>query len=346
MQGAQVERSSAEISPTVSVGMPVYNGLPYVREALTALLAQDYPNFELLISDNCSTDATAAVALEMTAGRDGVRYWKNPRNIGALNNFLLVLERARGKYFMWAAHDDRWSPQFISALVAQLEANPHAVLATPGAVVMNEDGSLHRPLPDPPAPGGEGLANLRTLYAHHATSWFYGIYRTDWLQRHHHELLDYPVWGGDVIWLADLCQRFGIVGSEQAQIYKRLRKSRLAPKNTRAQVCLWAYMFWFLCGSALRNGRNGREQWAGLRMAIAYTYRMYIRRPNVLRTAWRIVRMLGIAAVTVIPATLWNVGKSLVRNLKGEAPPAEQNVDLHEVIAHLESQERQQRKAA
>jgi glycosyltransferase involved in cell wall biosynthesis len=346
MEVPPAENKQPQNRPTVTIGMPVYNGLPYVREALAAIAAQDYPNLEILISDNCSADGTPDVCREMLAGRSGVRYWRNPRNIGPLPNFLLVLERARGKYFMWAAHDDRWSPQFVSSLVARLEAEPDAVLATPAAVLNNQDGSLHRPRADRPALAATNLENLRILYDDHATSWFYGVYRTDWLRRHHNELTDYPVWGGDVIWLADLCMRFKFVGSEQAIIYKRLRKSRLAPNNARAQIAFWAYMFWFLGRSAFATGRSSREQWTALRMACGYVYRMYIRRPNPVRTAWRIVRMLGIAAVTALPAGLWQLGTTLTRRMQGAPPPTDQKVDLHEIIAEIESLERQSLKAA
>jgi glycosyltransferase involved in cell wall biosynthesis len=346
MERLSIESDSAAAPPTVTIGMPIYNGLPYVREALASIIAQDYPNIEILISDNCSTDSTSDVCREMLVGRPGVRYWRNPRNIGALNNFLLVLERARGKYFMWAAHDDHWSPQFVSSLVERLQAAADAVLATPSAVLNNQDGSRHRERADRPATAIANLDNLRVLYHDHATSWFYGVYRTDWLRRHHHELTRYPVWGGDVIWLADLCMRFRFVGSSDAVIYKRLRKSRLAPHSARAQVWLWIYMFWYLSRSALLNGRSRREQWSALRMACGYTYRMYIRRPYFLRTAWRIVRMLSIAAITAPFAGLWQLCSMLLRHVKGSVRADDQNVDLHEIVAHLELQESQHQRAA
>jgi glycosyltransferase involved in cell wall biosynthesis len=89
--------------PLVSIGMPVYNGENFLRLALSSLLAQDYPHFELIISDNASDDGTEEICREYQAHDRRIRYLRHRENRGSPWNFAFV---ARGDYFMWAAHDD------------------------------------------------------------------------------------------------------------------------------------------------------------------------------------------------------------------------------------------------
>ncbi len=113
--------STAPCIHKVSIGMPVYNGEPFIREAIESLLAQNYTNFELIISDNASTDFTDAICREYAAKDARIRYVRQPENRGGIANFLFVLNEAVGEYFMWAAADDWWSQDWLSALVPLLE---------------------------------------------------------------------------------------------------------------------------------------------------------------------------------------------------------------------------------
>jgi len=108
--------------------MPVYNGEVFLREALDSVLAQTFADFELIISDNCSTDATQAIC-EAYRSRDGrIRYYREEVNRGAAWNYNRLVELARGKYFKWAAHDDLLAPTFLERCVDGLESDPSAVL--------------------------------------------------------------------------------------------------------------------------------------------------------------------------------------------------------------------------
>jgi glycosyltransferase involved in cell wall biosynthesis len=104
-------------SPQVSIGMPIYNGELFIREALDSLLAQTFTDFELIISDNGSTDATEAICKEYAAKDVRIRYVRQGENRGAVANFWFVLNEAVGEYFMWAAADDRWDHEWISKLL-------------------------------------------------------------------------------------------------------------------------------------------------------------------------------------------------------------------------------------
>jgi glycosyltransferase involved in cell wall biosynthesis len=114
--------------PFVSIGLPVYNGENFLRQALEALLAQDYQHFELIISDNGSKDGTETICREFQARDSRIRYVRHAENRGSPWNFKHVVQEARGEYFLWAAHDDLWSPSFLRKCVTMLEEHPKAVL--------------------------------------------------------------------------------------------------------------------------------------------------------------------------------------------------------------------------
>jgi glycosyltransferase involved in cell wall biosynthesis len=109
--------------PKVSIGMPVYNGVPFIREALDSLLNQTFTDFELIISDNASTDGTESICREYVAKDARVRYVQQAENLGANANFQFVLDQAVGQYFMWAAADDLQKPTFIEKLVNIMDKN-------------------------------------------------------------------------------------------------------------------------------------------------------------------------------------------------------------------------------
>lgn len=113
----------AQHAPKVSIGMPVYNGGLFLRDALDSLLAQTFTDFELIISDNASTDNTGQICLEYARLDSRIRYIRQPRNIGAPDNFFYVRDQAVGEYFMWAAHDDRWKSNCLALWVNVLDSD-------------------------------------------------------------------------------------------------------------------------------------------------------------------------------------------------------------------------------
>jgi glycosyltransferase involved in cell wall biosynthesis len=116
-------------APKVTVGLPVYNGEKYVADALDSALSQTFEDFEVLVSDNASTDRTAEICQDYAARDRRVIYTRTDRNVGAAPNFNRVFELARGKYFRWAAHDDGAHPDFLRKCVEVLDGKPDVVLA-------------------------------------------------------------------------------------------------------------------------------------------------------------------------------------------------------------------------
>jgi glycosyltransferase involved in cell wall biosynthesis len=115
--------------PRISVTLPVFNGERYVAQAIRSILDQTYRDFELIISDNASTDRTEDICRCFVAQDERIRYVRQPRNIGASPNFNVCFALASGEYFKWAAHDDYLEPQYLAECVRALDANPDAVLA-------------------------------------------------------------------------------------------------------------------------------------------------------------------------------------------------------------------------
>lgn len=126
--------------PLVSIGMPLFNEARFVKDSLDSILAQDYPNLEIIISDNASTDETMSICQSLTGERIDVLLHRYDENRGAAENFRYVLNASKGKYFMWASGHDLWAPNYISENVELLEATPTAVVAFGTSVWIDGNG--------------------------------------------------------------------------------------------------------------------------------------------------------------------------------------------------------------
>jgi glycosyltransferase involved in cell wall biosynthesis len=116
--------------PMVSVGVPTYNGGKKILAAITSVLTQHYPNIEIIISDNCSSDDTSAVCFALAQENSSVRYFKQHQNIGLMPNFEFVRDQARGDYFMWLSDDDALEPRILPKYVDFLVKHPDYALVS------------------------------------------------------------------------------------------------------------------------------------------------------------------------------------------------------------------------
>ena len=114
--------------PRLTIGLPVYNGENFLSEALDTLLAQTYTDFELIISDNASTDGTEEICRRYARSDPRIRYLRQERNIGLVPNHNFLVGQARGEYFKWAGHDDRFAPELVERCIEILDERPHVVL--------------------------------------------------------------------------------------------------------------------------------------------------------------------------------------------------------------------------
>jgi glycosyltransferase involved in cell wall biosynthesis len=122
--------------------MPVYNGERYLEEAIGSVMAQTFTDFELILSDNASTDGTQEICREWAERDPRVRYVRNSTNTGAARNYNRLVELAQGEFFKWFAHDDLIAPTYLAKSVAALTAAPpNVVLCSPRRRHLNPDGS-------------------------------------------------------------------------------------------------------------------------------------------------------------------------------------------------------------
>jgi glycosyltransferase involved in cell wall biosynthesis len=104
--------------PLVSIGIPTYNRANLLGRAIESVLAQDYPNLELLICDNASTDNTRQVCEAYVAQHPKLRYIRQPKNEGATGNFRAAFENTRGEFFAWLGDDDWMDRSYVARCAA------------------------------------------------------------------------------------------------------------------------------------------------------------------------------------------------------------------------------------
>ncbi len=124
--------------PLVSIGVPVYNEQEHLAQALDSLLAQDYENIEIIISDNASTDETQQICQAYAAKDARVRYERNEANIGGIQNFNRVFDLSRGEFFMWAAGHDIREPTQVSGCMKVLMEDENIVLCYSRVISVDE----------------------------------------------------------------------------------------------------------------------------------------------------------------------------------------------------------------
>jgi glycosyltransferase involved in cell wall biosynthesis len=129
-------------SPKLSIGVPVYNADKYLEQAFRSLLDQTFGDFEMIVSDNASSDRTPEICQEYARQDRRIRYVRQPHNLGGGWNHNQVLNLAECEYFKWATHDDLHDPQFLERCVVALNENPKAVLAHPKTRIIDENGDF------------------------------------------------------------------------------------------------------------------------------------------------------------------------------------------------------------
>lgn len=187
--------------PTVSVGIPVYNGERYLDAALSSLRRQTFTDFQVVVCDNASTDATAEIAQGHQEQDPRFRYVRNAENLGVIRNYRRALDLAQGRYFKWHSSDDTLHHDYLSEMVGALDADPRAVLCACLMPPIDDEGE---PIPFDAAadahisqsgeryrvwPAPSGLSDQRAVVRFDSAvnelpgnmegQFFYGLMRTD-----------------------------------------------------------------------------------------------------------------------------------------------------------------------
>lgn len=173
--------------PLVTIGLPVLNGAPLVARALLSILEQDYSNLEIIVSDNCSSDATPDIVSSFQKQDNRVQLDRLNARVSLIENWNRLAKMATGDYFRWSAHDDWVAPSFVSRCVERLEADRNAGLAFTNTVLVDPEGAIVGGVSENP----RRIDSLNPIDRVRATIWrvkafpavVHGLSRTECLQQ-------------------------------------------------------------------------------------------------------------------------------------------------------------------
>lgn len=212
--------------PPVAIGLPTLNGGRHLAEALESLVAQRYWNLRILVSDNGSSDDTFAIATDFAKRDRRVYVLRQPETLPAAEHFNLVFRRTSGRYFMWAADDDRWEPGYVRACVDALQATG-AVLACTRLDFFGDVDAFYREHHDrfdnPDLSSPAVASRMRALLSRHGWYAIYGLIRRDALEQ---TRLFRPAFGGDVVLLAELALRGPFTLVDEVLFHYRVAETR------------------------------------------------------------------------------------------------------------------------
>jgi glycosyltransferase involved in cell wall biosynthesis len=262
--------------PELTIGMPVYNGEKYIREALDSLLKQSFRDFELIISDNASIDGTQAICQSYLDRDPRIRYVRQPANLGALKNFCFVLQEANAQYFMWAACDDIWSADWVEVLFKKIRGQERcAAFGTLQHINENSQAIPHQANRQIYTYSGQTLRGRVRFFldfeGRGKANLFYAIYPTKILSD-----FDFSSHDTDYLILFDLLKSTSFL-SEETILYKRIHASseaagqEMSKKSKRSQMrkiisFSWLWRDWNITNRYIKQS-TGMESVAFLLLA-------------------------------------------------------------------------------
>ncbi len=214
--------------PRVTLAMPVYNGQNFIETAIESILNQDFSDFELIITDNASTDGTQEIARRFAKVDPRVRYHRHPRNLGAAPNYNSGFELAspESEYLKWCAHDDKISPNYLTECVAMLDNNPDVSLAFGRTQCIDGEGrEIETVGQELPSLDGLGVAERFGKVIRFSGTCFeiFGVYRMSDLRR---TTLHRLYYGSDRALLAEIALFGKYARCEDAVFYNREHRNR------------------------------------------------------------------------------------------------------------------------
>jgi len=139
-----LNKGISESIPRLNIGLPVFNGEKYLAQTLESILGQTYSDFELIISDNASTDGTQDICLEYAARDRRIRYHRNSQNIGAAQNWFYVFDLSSSEYFASVAHDDIYDREYMHKCVDVLEQDASVIVCYSKTRAIDGSGNFLR----------------------------------------------------------------------------------------------------------------------------------------------------------------------------------------------------------
>ncbi len=245
----------------VSIGLATHNGSRTIRRALDTLLAQTYKNFELIISDNASTDETGKICEGYAARDSRIRYVRQKENIGPLRNFKFVADEARGEFFMWAADDDWWHSEFIEKLLKKLEESSRAGVAMSSHRLIYVDGELREEVG---YVGDLDLTDKGYYYTYNKMAigapiimYIYGLWRTEKFRKLNKRAMPKCI-GQDRILMCEAALTTGFASVSETLYFKEMTRATLKAHHADDEVgqfyltrfpylySVWVMLWWLL----------------------------------------------------------------------------------------------------
>ena len=211
--------------PFVCIGLPVYNAERYLAGVIESHLAQTHSNFELLISDNASADATPEICADYARRDRRIRVVREPKNRGLSWNHARVLELAQGPYFRWGAADDLLSPGLIEEAVRLLESDSATVLCVPHTKNIDSEGVITATLPRTlDLPMDDAVERVKAmLMGHYQMVFPQGLMRLDTLLTTRRR---WDYFGWDFVLLLELALRGRLRQTESEFLLRRLHPNQ------------------------------------------------------------------------------------------------------------------------
>lgn len=210
-------------TPLLTVGLPVFNGELYLAGAIECILSQSFRDFDLIISDNASTDGTHDICQHYAKRDRRIRYCRNSVNLGGAKNSDVILDMARTEFFATASHDDYFSLNYLESCLATLRSSANAVLCCPAQVVfLDPRGNPTRLQPNFDTTGMDMIGRMRELVNRLGWYAYYGVTRTEELRSILKAMSRYRyAYGGDVILMATALLRGEIVAAPRTTFFYR-----------------------------------------------------------------------------------------------------------------------------
>ena len=251
-------------TPTVSIGLPVYNGDAYLDLAIRAAVEQTFEDFELILGDNASTDSTADICQEWAEKDKRIRWVRSEVHTGAAGNFNRTFGLARGQYFRWAAHDDLTEATYLERCVERLRSDKQIVLVHSRMVEIDEQGFINGDLGWPIQNGSDPDPIKRFAGAidlNHGCFDVFGLVRTAALAK---TRLIAPYLGSDRVLLAELALQGRLERVDEVLFQSRehpQRSIRMRSDSARDQ--------WFASGRRSAKFRPNWRRYHAVRDAVA-----------------------------------------------------------------------------
>ncbi len=222
----------------VGIGVPVYNGSRCLAESLECLRTQTFEDFEVVIGDNASDDATADICAAIAARDSRFHHLRRTENVGSLPNFQGLRDVLATELFCWRAYDDLSAPDFLQHLVAEFDADPATRLAVCRVRTVVDDRTEPRVVDFRPPPGGRRINRIRQqMFSSHA-SWIYGLWHREALAELQDRVhRDYPhVWGWDHLTLLPVILDGAVRGTNQTEFVQRILRDGSTWAERRAKL--------------------------------------------------------------------------------------------------------------